>query len=163
MLFISRWPFLLFCLVVRITEVIILAYLLLLNSVCCMCSPGQQCETEVNECESDPCFNNGTCTDQLNSFNCNCPLGFSGVQCEMNINECDPDPCHNGATCIDLIDAFKCVCVSGYTGGSNSIFVYISSVSEIPFYFSGFWFKKYNELFKSFIKGMHHLQVRCVI
>lgn len=81
--------------------------------------PGQQCQTEVNECESEPCFNSGTCTDQLNNFQCSCPQGFSGLQCEVNIDECDPDPCQNGAACVDLIDSFKCVCESGYTGWWN--------------------------------------------
>ena len=38
--------------------------------------------TDINECDSDPCFNNGTCVDKPNSFNCSCPQGFIGNRCE---------------------------------------------------------------------------------
>lgn len=92
--------------------------------------PGEQCQTEADECESEPCFNNGTCTDQLNSFNCSCPQGFSGLQCEVNIDECDPDPCQNGAACVDLIDAFRCICESGYTGWCYFISVIFSILTR---------------------------------
>ena len=30
------------------------------------------CEIEVNECDSDPCENNGICTDLLLEYTCNC-------------------------------------------------------------------------------------------
>lgn len=77
---------------------------------------GQQCESEIDECESDPCFNGGTCLDMLDGFHCECPPGFTASQCEVDINECEPDPCQNGGTCADLTDSFKCICQSGYTG-----------------------------------------------
>ena len=38
---------------------------------------------EINECASKPCFNNGTCVDNINSFNCTCPGGFIGIGCEI--------------------------------------------------------------------------------
>ena len=38
---------------------------------------------DINECVSSPCFNNGTCTDRSNGFNCSCPPGFSGNRCEI--------------------------------------------------------------------------------
>ena len=38
---------------------------------------------DINECESRPCLNNGTCTDRINAFNCSCQPGFSSNRCEI--------------------------------------------------------------------------------
>ena len=38
--------------------------------------------TDVNECDSQPCQNNATCTDLVNSYSCQCIAGYTGVQCE---------------------------------------------------------------------------------
>ena len=38
--------------------------------------------TDIDECASQPCKNNGICTDQVNGFNCSCAPGFNGAQCE---------------------------------------------------------------------------------
>ncbi len=49
------------------------------------CNPGftgVRCETEIDECQSDPCQNNGTCTDGLNGYNCTCVPEFFGQHCE---------------------------------------------------------------------------------
>ena len=37
---------------------------------------------------SDPCQNNGACTDLINSYNCTCNPGYVGVVCETDFNEC---------------------------------------------------------------------------
>ena len=39
--------------------------------------------TDINECRSNPCLNNGTCNDRINGFNCSCPAGFTGKLCEI--------------------------------------------------------------------------------
>ena len=39
---------------------------------------GASCETDVNECASNPCRRGGTCEDQVNGFTCSCPPGFTG-------------------------------------------------------------------------------------
>ena len=39
-------------------------------------------KTDIDDCASHPCKNNGTCTDRVNGFNCSCALGFNGSQCE---------------------------------------------------------------------------------
>ena len=39
-------------------------------------------KTDVDDCGSNPCKNNGTCTDRVNGFNCSCVPGFNGAQCE---------------------------------------------------------------------------------
>lgn len=38
--------------------------------------------TDINECESSPCLNDGTCTEGVNTFACVCTLGFIGVTCD---------------------------------------------------------------------------------
>ena len=37
---------------------------------------------DINECESKPCLNNGTCIDRVNGFKCSCPKGLAGDRCE---------------------------------------------------------------------------------
>ena len=40
--------------------------------------------TEVDECMSYPCDNDGTCVDAANSYICECPSGYSGSHCETS-------------------------------------------------------------------------------
>ena len=37
---------------------------------------------DINDCDSDPCLNGGTCTDAVNSYACVCVPGYTGVHCE---------------------------------------------------------------------------------
>jgi len=39
-------------------------------------------KTDIDDCASHPCKNNGSCTDRVNGFNCSCAPGFNGTQCE---------------------------------------------------------------------------------
>ena len=85
---------------------------------------------EINECQSNPCQNNGTCyvsyvnhmdnavvtslkwllhiksvafiilQDLLNDYVCVCVAGWEGKDCQVETNECDSNPCINGATCV---------------------------------------------------------------
>lgn len=86
------------------------------------CMPGytgQNCEMEINECQSHPCQNGGSCIDLVGQYICSCPPGtlgmhvcvqqatrrltslhmnqevkafvyFSGVLCEINEDDCAP-------------------------------------------------------------------------
>ena len=36
----------------------------------------------INECESDPCQNDGSCTDGVNGYTCSCADGYNGTDCE---------------------------------------------------------------------------------
>ena len=38
----------------------------------------EHCETDWDECWSDPCLNGATCIDQVADYNCSCSPGFSG-------------------------------------------------------------------------------------
>ena len=38
--------------------------------------------SEFDECESDPCQNDGTCTDVSKHYTCTCVDGYVGVNCE---------------------------------------------------------------------------------
>lgn len=40
------------------------------------------CSIEIDECDSDPCQNGGTCNDLVNAFSCDCPAGYEGDMCE---------------------------------------------------------------------------------
>jgi len=73
--------------------------------------------TLVNDdCDPNPCENNGTCTDGENSFTCDCVDGFTGDTCETDIDECLSFPCLNGGTCSDGINSFTCNCTADFTG-----------------------------------------------
>ena len=39
---------------------------------------GSQCQIDINECLSNPCQNNGYCTDTVNGYQCGCFNGFKG-------------------------------------------------------------------------------------
>ncbi|XP_052682659.1 fibropellin-3-like [Crassostrea angulata] len=70
----------------------------------------------INECLPGICLNNGTCTDLVNDYQCDCVSGFNGTNCENNIDDCSPDPCQNNGTCTDLVNDYHCDCVPGFNG-----------------------------------------------
>ena len=37
---------------------------------------------DVNECQSSPCKNGGTCTNKVNYYVCSCWSGYFGTNCE---------------------------------------------------------------------------------
>uniref|UniRef100_A0A8C5RLU0 EGF-like domain-containing protein n=1 Tax=Laticauda laticaudata TaxID=8630 RepID=A0A8C5RLU0_LATLA len=82
------------------------------------CPPGfsgTHCETDINDCDPDPCHY-GTCQDGIATYNCLCQPGYTGRLCDTNINECQSQPCKNGGTCQDRNNAYICSCLRGTTG-----------------------------------------------
>ena len=43
---------------------------------------------DINECDSSPCRNNGTCEDAMSSYNCICVQGYTGHNCETGRHCC---------------------------------------------------------------------------
>ncbi|XP_073484368.1 protein jagged-1 [Aquarana catesbeiana] len=85
----------------------------------CECNKGftgAYCHENINDCESSPCKNGGTCIDGVNSFKCICSEGWEGTYCEIDINNCSKNSCHNGGTCRDLVNDFYCECKNGWKG-----------------------------------------------
>ncbi|XP_034546287.1 coagulation factor IXa [Notolabrus celidotus] len=69
-----------------------------------------------NQCKSNPCRNQGTCTDQLGYYLCSCASGFTGRNCGITIaKRCDV---RNGG-CMHFCESMgtfgaKCSCARGY-------------------------------------------------
>ncbi|XP_069695931.1 protein crumbs isoform X4 [Periplaneta americana] len=89
----------------------------------CECVPGttgENCEININECESAPCVQ-GTCKDLIGRYECECEEGFEGEQCNVDINECERfRPCVHG-TCTDLKASYECSCDANYGGKNCSV------------------------------------------
>ncbi|XP_037806367.1 protein crumbs isoform X1 [Lucilia sericata] len=88
----------------------------------CQCSlgyTGRFCETDIDECESNPCLNDGKCTDLVGSYKCNCNnTGFEGDNCEIDIDECamSVEYCGGLGRCINQPGSFKCICQDSFCG-----------------------------------------------
>lgn len=61
---------------------------------------GEQCDVNINECNSNPCMSGGTCVDKVNGFHCLCPPGTYGPLCLSGTDHCASQPCVNG-DCIE--------------------------------------------------------------
>ena len=57
---------------------------------------GKDCDTNIDDCASNPCQNNAICVDKVADYECQCVLGWEGTDCEINIDDCSPNPCQNG-------------------------------------------------------------------
>ena len=91
----------------------------------CYCPPGftgLNCESDINECEMEPCGNRlgVRCENTIGSFNCHCPDGLSGQFCsETMVFNCSAfQPCSNGGTCVGKLGGYECICPNGFDGNN---------------------------------------------
>ena len=104
---------------------------------------------DIDECKTNPCHSNASCTDNEGSFDCQCNSGFSGDghNCTSNasfstryliftfclyilfnvssyyfedFDECLNTPCHSNASCTDNEGSFDCQCNVGFSGNGLS-------------------------------------------
>ncbi|KAJ8679887.1 hypothetical protein QAD02_015674 [Eretmocerus hayati] len=86
--------------------------------ICIQGVMGKNCETNINECESNPCIE-GVCMDRVGGYVCDCDEGFEGDHCQIEIDECSRySPCQNNGSCIDRRADYDCEC-KGNFGGKN--------------------------------------------
>ncbi|RMC01031.1 hypothetical protein DUI87_22718 [Hirundo rustica rustica] len=75
---------------------------------------------DIDECSEIPAIcTNGVCINQIGSFRCECPIGFSYnnilLICE-DIDECSSGEtlCQRHAECVNIPGSFRCECATGY-------------------------------------------------
>ncbi len=51
--------------------------ILFLNKIFIIGFTGHYCETQIDQCQSNPCLNGGICRMLINSFKCDCPQGYT--------------------------------------------------------------------------------------
>lgn len=44
-------------------------------NLCCPVNPGRTCDSIINHCECNPCFNGGSCQNRVDGYYCHCPFG----------------------------------------------------------------------------------------
>ncbi|XP_071951311.1 protocadherin Fat 1-like isoform X2 [Antedon mediterranea] len=72
-------------------------------------APGTCPAVFPQHCDSNPCQNQGQCTNLDFSYECKCASGWHGLRCEFR-DSCIDDPCQNGGMCERIKDDFNCVC-----------------------------------------------------
>ncbi len=83
----------------------------------CNCGwTGTNCDSIVNQCQSNPCMNGAICQNNGCDYRCICPPLYTGSRCDIKISYCASQPCLNGAICSDTQFGFQCDCLAGYTG-----------------------------------------------
>ncbi|XP_078241753.1 protocadherin Fat 2 isoform X1 [Pogona vitticeps] len=78
----------------------------------------RQCCPHTGVCSSNPCLNDGLCTEMQNGgYSCICPIQFSGDHCEVTDSLCESKPCLHGGTCtFSKKGGYTCHCPERYWG-----------------------------------------------
>ncbi|XP_051766700.1 fibrillin-2b isoform X2 [Ctenopharyngodon idella] len=93
---------------------------------------------DIDECREIPgiCAN-GVCINQIGSFRCECPMGFSYnnilLICE-DIDECNSGDnlCQRNANCINIPGSYRCECLAGFKLSPSGACVDRNECQEIP-------------------------------
>ncbi|KAM5278755.1 coagulation factor X [Hipposideros larvatus] len=73
-----------------------------------------------DQCESDPCQNQGMCKDGLGEYTCTCSEGYEGKNCELLTRKfCSLDNGDCDQFCSEERNSVVCSCASGYILGDN--------------------------------------------
>lgn len=82
----NRYLCVLFCSVGRNAGVFILFLFYLFHLSPKIGFSGELCNYEYNECDSNPCLNDGQCTDHIGGFTCKCTRGYTGKRCHIKVS-----------------------------------------------------------------------------
>lgn len=80
---------------------------------------GLHCENNVNDCLGVSCPVGRVCVDRVNSYECECPAGFTGENCSepAQLATCPRvNPCRNNGTCTQAVNNYTCACQPGWKG-----------------------------------------------
>ncbi|KAM5327344.1 sushi, nidogen and EGF-like domain-containing protein 1 isoform 1-T13 [Glossophaga mutica] len=88
------------------------------GSYLCVCHTDHNISHSLpSPCDSDPCFNGGSCEAHEDSYTCECRRGFHGRHCEKaRPRLCSSGPCRNGGTCKEAGGEYQCSCPYRFTG-----------------------------------------------
>ncbi|XP_075419518.1 coagulation factor X [Tenrec ecaudatus] len=83
-----------------------------------------------DQCESNPCQNEGKCQDGLGEYTCTCRDGYEGKNCELLLRKlCSLDNGNCDQFCREEENSVICSCATGYILGDNGK----SCISTEPF------------------------------
>ncbi|CAF1073201.1 unnamed protein product, partial [Brachionus calyciflorus] len=86
---------------------------------------GATCQVDTRPCSSNPCFNNATCIDEIESkkYNCECVNDpetnsqiYYGPNCQFKIDVCENETCSGNGNCKDFENRPKCECFYLFNG-----------------------------------------------
>jgi len=108
------------------------------QSRCQLCEPGYQgpiCNSEIDECQVEPCQNDGICSDLLADFSCQCATGWTGKDCSADVDECELelDDCVEPLVCSNSAGGFECACRVGFSLFEGECFPNSCALQKLTF------------------------------
>eukprot|EP00058_Branchiostoma_floridae_P005498 XP_002590986.1 hypothetical protein BRAFLDRAFT_69463 [Branchiostoma floridae] len=71
------------------------------------------CKSDIDECSSNPCQNDGLCNNGVNSYFCHCTVGYGRDNCQTDLDLCAQIVCPFNWQCQDEGNHF--ICLAGTT------------------------------------------------